>query len=337
MRIRADLLRLQDTTAQIRVRGAIVLLIGFAAAAQKLGLEVILGTFAAGAILSLADPDRAMTHPGFRRKLEAIGFGVFIPIFFVTSGVRFDLGALAGSLTMLPLFLAALLVVRGIPALLYLRLLDRRESLVAGLLQATSLPFLVAATAIGRELGLIGAGEAAALVGAGLLSVLLFPAAGLALLRRSNQPTKGSDMQSQCFAYTNETDARVAVDRLLDAGTPGTRISVLSGRMTVDHRAEPVGAYAGGEAGTVGGFAGMMGSTADTMGAYAGGEQRRGGFGDVDRDEIADYENGVRRVHVASHHELERRLSDAGLGADAIAADVAALHDGRVLVLVSAA
>ena len=112
MRIRADLLRLQDTTAQIRVRGAIVLLVGFAAAAQQLGLEVILGTFAAGAMLSLADPDRAMTHPDLRRKLEAIGFGVFIPIFFVTSGVRFDLGALTGSasaLAMVPLFLLALL------------------------------------------------------------------------------------------------------------------------------------------------------------------------------------------------------------------------------------
>jgi Kef-type K+ transport system membrane component KefB len=186
LRIRADLLRLQDTTAQIRVRGAVVLLVGFAAAAQQLGLEVILGTFAAGAILSLADPDRAMTHPDFRRKLEAIGFGVFVPIFFVTSGVKFDLDALLGSgsaLAMVPLFLAALLVVRGIPALLYRRLLDRRETLVAGLLQATSLPFLVAATAIGRELDLIGAGEGAALVGAGLLSVLLFPAAGLALVR----------------------------------------------------------------------------------------------------------------------------------------------------------
>src|SRR3954451_6828943 len=208
LRIRADLVRLQDTTAQIRVRGAVVLLVGFAAAAQQLGLEVILGTFAAGAILSLADPDRAMTHPDFRRKLEAIGFGVFIPIFFVTSGVRFDLDALTGSgsaLAMVPLFLAALLLVRAIPALLYRRLLDRRETLVAGLLQATSLPFLVAATAIGRELDLIGAGEGAALVGAGLLSVLLFPAAGLALLRRSNQPTKGSPMQTQCFSYTNET------------------------------------------------------------------------------------------------------------------------------------
>jgi Kef-type K+ transport system membrane component KefB len=181
MRIRADLLRLQDTTAQIRVRGAIVLLVGFAAAAEELGLEIILGTFAAGAILSLADPDRAMTHPAFRRKLEAIGFGVFIPVFFVTSGIRFDLGALADSAEMVPLFFAALLAVRGLPAVIYG--LNRRETLAAGLLQATSLPFLVAATTIGLELGLVGGGEAAALVGAGLLSVLLLPAAGLALLR----------------------------------------------------------------------------------------------------------------------------------------------------------
>jgi Kef-type K+ transport system membrane component KefB len=340
-RIRADLVRLQDTTAQIRVRGAIVLLVGFAAAAQELGLEVILGTFAAGAILSLADPDRAMTHPDLRRKLEAIGFGVFVPIFFVTSGAKFDLDALLASgsaLAMVPLFLAALLVVRGIPALLYGRLLDRRETLVAGLLQATSLPFLVAATAIGRELDLIGPGEGAALVGAGLFSVLVFPAAGLALLRRSpNHPTKGSAMQTHCHAYTNETDARIAVDKLLAAGTAGTRISVLSGRMTADHRDEPVGAYAGAEAGRVGGFANMSGATADTMGAFAGGEQRRGGFGDVGRDEIETYENGVRRVRVASHHELEQRLSRAGLGAEAVAADVAALHHGRVLVLVEAA
>jgi Kef-type K+ transport system membrane component KefB len=181
VRISGDLLRLQDTTAQIRVRGAVVLLVGFAAAAQQLGLEVILGTFAAGAVLSLADPDRAMTHPDFRRKLEAIGFGVFIPVFFVSSGVRFDLGALTESAAMVPVFLVALLVVRGLPALVYG--LDRRETLVAGLLQATSLPFLVATTTIGRELGLVGAGEAASLVGAGLLSVLVFPAAGLALLQ----------------------------------------------------------------------------------------------------------------------------------------------------------
>jgi Kef-type K+ transport system membrane component KefB len=337
LRIRADLMRLQDTTAQIRVRGALVLLVGFAAAAQQLGLEVILGTFAAGAVLSLADPDRAMTHPDFRHKLEAIGFGVFIPVFFVTSGIRFDLGALAGSASMVPLFLAALLVVRGVPALLYRRLLNRREVLVAGLMQATSLPFLVAATAIGRELHLIGAGESAALVGAGLLSVLLFPAAGLALLRRQPQP-KGSTMQTTCSSYASEADAADAVQRLLADGMPPARVSVISGRMTQDHRAERVGAFAG-EADTVGAYAGAAGSTADAMGSFANGagEQRRGGFGDVDRDEITTYENGVRRVHIASHHELAKRLSEAGLDADAVAADVAAVHDGRVLVLVTAA
>ena len=105
MRIRADLLRLQDTTAQIRVRAALVLLVGFAALAETLGLEAILGAFIAGAIVSLADRDEVMTHPDFRRKLEAVGFGFFIPAFFVTSGVRFDLDALtasASSLLMVP-------------------------------------------------------------------------------------------------------------------------------------------------------------------------------------------------------------------------------------------
>src|SRR3954449_6024480 len=86
MRIREDLLRLQDTTAQIRVRGAMVLLIAFAAIAESLGLEAILGTFMAGAVLALLDRDQAMTHPQFRLKLEAIGFGFFIPAFFVTTG-----------------------------------------------------------------------------------------------------------------------------------------------------------------------------------------------------------------------------------------------------------
>src|SRR3954464_8546889 len=80
-RIRADLLRLQDTTAQIRVRAALALFVGFAAIAQQLGLEAILGAFIAGAIISLVDTDQVMTHPDFRRKLEAIGFGFFIPVF----------------------------------------------------------------------------------------------------------------------------------------------------------------------------------------------------------------------------------------------------------------
>jgi Kef-type K+ transport system membrane component KefB len=188
MRLRQDLVRLQDTTAQIRVRAALVLFVGFAALADSLGLEVILGTFVAGAIVSLVDRDQVMTHPGFRRKLEAVGFGFFIPAFFVTSGVRFDLGALtssASSLVMVPIFLVALLAVRGIPALLYRRALDGRHAAIAGVMQATSLPFIVAATAIGMDLHLIDAAGSAALIGAGLLSVLIFPLTGLLLLRRA--------------------------------------------------------------------------------------------------------------------------------------------------------
>src|ERR671926_477952 len=160
MRLREDLLRLQDTTAQIRVRAALVVFVGFAALAHQLGLEVILGAFIAGAIVSLVDRDEVMTHPDFRRKLEAVGFGVFIPAFFVTSGVRFDLDALTAStssLLMVPIFLAALLVARGLPARANRRVLDARQTAVAALRQATSLPFIVAATAIGMELGLIDA------------------------------------------------------------------------------------------------------------------------------------------------------------------------------------
>ena len=162
-------------------------MVGFAALAESLGLEVILGAFIAGAIVSLVDRDRAMTHPEFRRKLEAVGFGFFIPAFFVTSGVRFDLGALtasASNLLMVPVFLAALLLARGVPAIVYRGALDARQTAIAGLMQATSLPFIVAATAIGRELDLIDA----AMIGAGLLSVLLFPLGGLMLLRRERVP-----------------------------------------------------------------------------------------------------------------------------------------------------
>jgi len=181
------LVRLQDTTAQIRVRGAFVLLIGFVALAENVGLETILGAFAAGAVLSLIDRDERMTHPQFRLKLEAAGFGIFIPVFFVTTGLRFDLDALFSSVSTVarvPLFLLALLLVRGLPALLYSGLIGRRNVVIAGMLQATSLPFIVAATQIGVQLGVVSRASAAGLIAAGLLSVIIFPAAGLALLRR---------------------------------------------------------------------------------------------------------------------------------------------------------
>jgi Kef-type K+ transport system membrane component KefB len=181
-------LRLQDTTAQIRVRGAFVLLIAFVALAERLGLEVILGAFLAGAVLTLVDRDQMMTHPRFRLKLEAAGFGVFIPVFFVASGIQYDGGALFGSISTVvrvPLFLAALLLVRGLPALLYRTTIGPRKTIVAALLQATSLPFIVAASMIGMELGVLDRATGAALIAAGLLSVLIFPLLALTILRRT--------------------------------------------------------------------------------------------------------------------------------------------------------
>jgi Kef-type K+ transport system membrane component KefB len=199
MRISAALVRLQDTTAQIRVRGAFVLLAAFVVLAEKLGLEAILGAFLAGAVLKLVDRDQAMTHPQFHRKLEAAGFGVFVPFFFVTSGLKFDLHALFASgstVARVPIFLAALLAARGAPAVLYRRLVGARRSVAAGLLQATSLGFFVVAGEIGMELGLISRATGAALIAAGLLSVLLFPLAALVLLRAAEAQASPSPRRS---------------------------------------------------------------------------------------------------------------------------------------------
>lgn len=188
--ISAVLERLQDTTAQIRVRGAFLILIGWVALAGQLGLEVILGAFTAGAVLNLLDRDGAMTHPAFRAKLEGAGFGFFIPVFFVASGLRFDLDALLSSpstVARAPLFLLALLVVRGVPALLYRRAVGTRLAIAAGLLQATSLPFIVASVMIGLDLGVIGAATGSAMIAAGLLSVLVFPIVASTLLRAGRE------------------------------------------------------------------------------------------------------------------------------------------------------
>jgi Kef-type K+ transport system membrane component KefB len=207
MRFSGVLLRLQDTTAEIRIRASILLLVAFTALAQRLGLETILAAFLAGATLRLVDRDRLRTHPNFPVKLEAIGYGFMIPVFFVASGLQFDLRALFASpstLVRLPVFLLALLVVRGLPAMLYASVLERRRIVAAGLLQATSLPFIVAATAIGLDLRLISPASAAALVGAGLVSVVAFPVAALAILRHGapapparpprNRPTLGREV-----------------------------------------------------------------------------------------------------------------------------------------------
>ena len=188
-RISRVLIRLQETTAEIRIRGAFGLLILFACLAARFGLEAILGAFLAGVTLKLVDRDREMTHALFRVKLQATGFGVFIPFFFVSTGMNLNVRALVdhpATLARVPVFLAALLIVRAVPVIVYRRLGKRPVQLLAvGLLQATSLSIPVVAGAIGVDLGLIPAGNYAALVAAGLLSVIVFPLLATPRLRES--------------------------------------------------------------------------------------------------------------------------------------------------------
>jgi Kef-type K+ transport system membrane component KefB len=192
MRVSSTLLRLQDTTAEIRVRGAFLLLAMFVVLASRFGLEAILGAFLAGATLKLVDRDEGMTHAFFHAKLEAVGFGVFVPFFFVSTGIKLDVASLfhsTSAIARVPLFLAALLVVRALPALLYRPLAERGAQLLAGgLLQATSLSIPVVAGQIGVDLGLIRPINYVALVSAGLLSVIVFPALALTLLRVKSSP-----------------------------------------------------------------------------------------------------------------------------------------------------
>jgi Kef-type K+ transport system membrane component KefB len=127
-----------------------------------------------------------MSHPRLRAKLDAVGYGFVVPVFFVASGVRLDLtGLLADPAAAVPVpaFLLALLAARGLAALPLLPSAGTRATMAAGLLQATSLPFILTATQIGVATSALSPVTAAALVTAGLLSVLLFPAVALAVLR----------------------------------------------------------------------------------------------------------------------------------------------------------
>jgi Kef-type K+ transport system membrane component KefB len=166
-------LALQETTAEIRVRGAVALLMLFASIATDFGLEAILGAFLAGATLKVLDRDESATHVLFRIKLRAIGFGVFVPFFFVSTGMELDVRSLVeqpATFARVPVFLAALLLVRAAPALFYRPFAQRHQQLAAaGLLQATSLSIPVVAGSIGVGLGLMSRSNYAALVADGLL------------------------------------------------------------------------------------------------------------------------------------------------------------------------
>jgi Kef-type K+ transport system membrane component KefB len=194
--LRRALLATDQSTSQLRIRGAFVILLIFGAATHEFGVDTLLGAFIAGIVLRVADSDDRPTQERYRGKLLAIGFGFLVPVFFVVTGVRFDVRSLAhaSTLALLPALVAALLVARAAPALLYRKRVGTMPAVAAGLLQATTLTFPVVVAEVGTSIGLLSPALAAALVGSALLSVLLFPAAALALRPWSAPLARSPDM-----------------------------------------------------------------------------------------------------------------------------------------------
>ena len=188
------LYRLQDTSAQIRIRAAVLVLLALLVLSQELKFDAILGAFLAGALLAaLTDPERDEDFGHFRTKLEGLGFGFFVPVFFISTGLSFPVDELfsdASAALRVPLFLVLLLLARGLPALVFRGDMSKGQVVAAGLMQATSLSFIVVATEIGVTIGELRPINAASLVAAGMLSVLIFPALSLAILRREARGTE---------------------------------------------------------------------------------------------------------------------------------------------------
>jgi Kef-type K+ transport system membrane component KefB len=175
-----------EASNQLAVRVTVVLIFGLVLLAGKLGLDVLLGGFVAGMIVRLALKGHEL-HV-FESKLTAVGFGFFVPFFFVVSGMAFDLSALGSveALLKLALFVVLFLIVRGAPALLlYRHVLKPRQRAALAFYSATELPLVVAITTIAVDAGHMTTATSAGLVGAAMLSTLIFPFAGLALQKRA--------------------------------------------------------------------------------------------------------------------------------------------------------
>ncbi|HET9184764.1 MAG TPA: cation:proton antiporter [Solirubrobacterales bacterium] len=175
-----------EASSQLAVRVTVVLVFGLVLLASKLGLDVLLGGMVAGLITRMALKGHELRV--FESKLTAVGFGFFVPFFFVTSGIAYQLTALgsAAAIAKLFLFFALFLVIRGAPAiLLYRRLLGPRDRAALAFYSATELPLVVAITTIALDAGKMRPSTAAGLVGAAMLSTLIFPFVAQALRERS--------------------------------------------------------------------------------------------------------------------------------------------------------
>jgi Kef-type K+ transport system membrane component KefB len=193
-RLRAIFRQGRRATSQTTLRWSIVLLLLLLVAAERFGLDVVLGAMLAGIVL------RSWTHQveidvtPLEGKLDAVGYGFFIPVFFVASGMALDVKSIAENPVRLIVFFVLLLVVRGLPSLLvYRRALPLRQRVEMTFITATTMPLLIALAAIGLSTGVMIPANAAALVGAGVLSVLFYPMTAIALARRGRTAPAGPD------------------------------------------------------------------------------------------------------------------------------------------------
>ena len=182
--------KLDETSSQLQTRAAMLLLFGGAVLASTFYYEAILGTFITGIIFG-AFIKGTKNEERNRIRLDAIGFGLFVPIFFITSGMKLSLTGITEPIVLLKiaLFLLLLLVARGLPALSYVRSIGWKNACASGIMQATNISFIVVAVSVGLESNRLIPATGTALILAGLLSAIIFPATAQVLLERNNPDT----------------------------------------------------------------------------------------------------------------------------------------------------
>jgi Kef-type K+ transport system membrane component KefB len=176
----------QEATGQVTLRWSLVLLFALLALASRFGLDVVLGAVLAGIVLRGWTQHLRMDTESLEHKFDAVGYGLFIPIFFISSGMSFDLKSISEDPLRLLVFFVLLIVVRGLPSLLvYRRALAPVQRVEMTFITATSLPLLIALATIGEQDGVMLPATAASMIGAGVLSVLVFPLIAVSLHRRA--------------------------------------------------------------------------------------------------------------------------------------------------------
>jgi Kef-type K+ transport system membrane component KefB len=212
-RLRTIIREGQNATGQVMLRWSVVLLFLLLVIAAKFGQDVVLGAMLAGIVLRTWTRRMGIDVRGLEDKFDAVGYGIFIPVFFVASGMTLDIGGIAHNPGRVLAFFGLLLVIRGLPSLvIYRKVLPLRQRVEMTFITATALPLLVALAEIGLRDGKMLPSNAAALVGAGALSVLVFPAIATALARKDTS-APAADQELDPAALTPK--ARHPIENLM--------------------------------------------------------------------------------------------------------------------------